>query len=398
VLLIDLDDFKVVNDTLGHTVGDRLLAAVGERVRRCVRPGDTVARLGGDEFAVLLLEAGPEVVDGIAERVLASVARPVVVDGYELLVRASIGVAVVAPGDDAEALLRNADIAMYAAKECGKGGSARYVPGMAARILEHAQIGAQLRQALDDGQLHLEYQPVVGLADRRIIGMEALVRWQHPSRGPVAPADFIPTAERTGLIVPLGRWVLREACRQKAAWRKAHGELSPATVGVNVSGRQLQEPGFADEVADAVREFGLEPHNLVLEVTETAVLTGGQVLDTLQVLHDFGVSLALDDFGTGQSSLGLIRTCPVHILKLDKSFVIDGGNGGRSEHQAAVATAVAQIANALGLDAVAEGIETQEQADRVVDLGYRLGQGFHLARPLPPEEIDLLLAADAVRH
>ena len=218
------------------------------------------------------------------------------------------------------------------------------------------------------------------------------MRWAHPVRGPVPPAEFIPTAERTGLVVPLGRWVLREACRQKAAWRKTFGDTCPATVGVNVSGRQLQEPGFADEVADAVHEAGLEPRHLVLEVTETAVLTGAQSRATLQALSEFGVSLALDDFGTGRSSLGLIRTCPVHILKLDRSFVA-GGAGG-TDQQTAVATAVLHIADALGLDAVAEGIETPEQADRLARLGYRLGQGYHLCRPLPPEEIDRLLSLE----
>ena len=393
VLLIDLDDFKSINDTLGHTVGDHVLTAVGERIRHCVRPEDTVARFGGDEFAVLLRHAWPSAIDDIAEHILDSLSHPVVVDGYELLVQASIGLADAQPGDDPEALLRNADIAMYTAKDTGKAGFVRYAPSMAARILEHARLGAQLRQALDDGQLHLLYQPVVRLADGHIIGMEALVRWRHPNHGLIVPADFIPTAERTGLVVPLGRWVLREACRQKAVWRKAYGDLSPATIGVNVSGRQLQEPRFADDVTDVVRETGLEPHNLVLEVTETAVLTGGQTLENLHALRAFGVKLALDDFGTGQSSLGLIRTCPVHILKLDKSFVAD--HGARADQQRAVATAVAHIANALGLDAVAEGIEGPEQAERVQELGYRLGQGFHLARPGRPEQIDQLLAHNA---
>jgi diguanylate cyclase (GGDEF)-like protein len=396
-LLIDLDDFKTVNDTLGHSVGDRLLTAVAERIRRCVRPDATVARLGGDEFAVLLRSDGRGVADGIAGRLLSSLKRPLVVDGCELLVRASIGVAVARSGDNAEALLRNADIAMYAAKERCKGSFSRYVPGMAAGILEHAQLGAQLRQALEREQLHLLYQPVVRLSDRRIIGMEALVRWRHPVRGLLAPADFVPIAERTGLIAPLGRWVLREACRQKAVWRDTHGDLSPATVGVNVSGRQLQEPGFADEVAAVVREYALKPHNLVIEVTETAVLAGGQVLDTVKALYDFGVSVALDDFGTGHSSLGAIRTCPVRILKLDKSFVLDGGSGAHAQQQAAVATAVAHIAEALGLDAVAEGIECPEQAERLWELGYRLGQGFHLGPPMPVEEMDKVLALDSVR-
>jgi diguanylate cyclase (GGDEF)-like protein len=399
VLLIDLDDFKTVNDTLGHSVGDRLLAVVAERVRGCVRPDDTVARLGGDEFAVLLRQAWPATVDAVAEGILASLRQPVVVDSYELLVQASIGVTGACPGDDPEALLRKADIAMYAAKEGGKDSFARYVPGMGAGILEHAQLGAQLRQALDGGQLRLLYQPVVRLSDGRIIGVEALVRWRHPSRGEVSPADFIPTAERTGLIVPLGRWVLREACRQQAAWQQAYGDNSPATVGVNVSGRQLQDPGFADEVADAVHEAGLEPHNLVLEVTENAVLTGGQAFDTMHALRTFGVRLALDDFGTGQSSLGLIRTCPVHILKLDRSFVMDCGTdprAQRAEQQVAVASAVLHMADDLGLDAVAEGIENQEQADRMCALGYRLGQGYHLVRPLPADDVAGLLALAAV--
>jgi diguanylate cyclase (GGDEF)-like protein len=388
VLLVDLDDFKTVNDTLGHAVGDALLAAVAQRIRHCVRPGDSVARLGGDEFAVLLRRAHPEAVDAVAERILATLTRPVAVSGYQLLVQASIGVAVARPGDDTGRLLRNADIAMYAAKESGKAAVARYVPGMAAHILEHAQLGAQLRDALDGGQLHLLYQPIVGIADRRAVGVEALVRWRHPVRGLVPPAEFVPAAERTGLIVPLGRWVLREACRQQARWRGAHGDEAPQSVSVNVSGRQLLEPGFADEVADAVHENGLRPHDLVVEVTETAVLTGRQVLDTLHALRRFGVRIALDDFGTGQSSLGLIQSCPVDVLKLDKSFV-DGITGG--DRHTAVATAVAQIALAMGLPAVAEGIESQQQADELWRLGYRLGQGYHLVPPLSAEQLDTVL-------
>jgi diguanylate cyclase (GGDEF)-like protein len=392
VLLIDLDDFKTVNDTLGHAVGDGLLVAVAERLRHCVRPDDTVARLGGDEFAVLLERAGPDDVVKVAERVLASLGRPVLAHGHKLLIQASIGVAAAASGEDAGELLRNADVAMYAAKERGKGGYVCYAAGMDAGILKQAELGAELRQALDSDQLHLVYQPIVRLPDGRIVGAEALLRWRHPTRGPVAPAEFIPTAERTGLIVPLGRAVLRQACRQAAAWRRAHGDAAPATVSVNVAARQLQEPGFAGEVAGALREAGLAPERLVVEATETAVLKGGQVLATLQALHDLGVRLALDDFGTGQSSLGLLRTCPVDILKLDKSFV-DGVTG--AEQQAAVAAAIARMAQALGLDAVAEGIETSAQAERLWELGYRLGQGFVFARPLPAEELGRLLAAPA---
>jgi diguanylate cyclase len=392
VLLIDLDDFKTVNDTLGHTVGDGLLVAVAERLRHCVRPGDTVARLGGDEFAVLLERARSGAVVEVAERILASLARPVLAHGHKLLIQASIGVAADPSGEDAGELLRNADVAMYAAKERGKGGYACYAAGMDAGILKQAQLGAELRQALDSDQLHLVYQPIVRLPDGRIVGAEALLRWHHPTRGQIPPAEFIPTAERTGLIVPLGRQVLRQACRQAAAWRQTHGDAAPATIGVNVAARQLQEPGFAGEVAAALREAGLAPRRLVVEATETAVLKGGQVLATLQALHDLGVRLALDDFGTGHSSLGLLRTCPVDILKLDKSFV-DGVTG--AEQQAAVAAAIARMAQALGLDAVAEGIETSAQAERLWELGYRLGQGFNFARPLPAHELDRLLRAPA---
>jgi diguanylate cyclase len=392
VLLVDLDDFKTVNDTLGHAVGDGLLVAVAERLRHCVRPGDTVARLGGDEFAVLLEGARTDAVVEVAERILASLGRPVLAHGHKLLIQASIGVANARSGEDAGELLRNADVAMYAAKERGKGGYVCYAAGMDAGILKQAELGAELRQALDGGQLHLVYQPIVRLPDGRIVGAEALLRWRHPTRGPVPPAEFIPTAERTGLIVPLGREVLRQACRQAAVWRRAHGDAAPATISVNVAARQLQEPGFAGEVAGALREAGLAPQRLVVEATETAVLKGGQVLATLHALHDLGVRLALDDFGTGQSSLGLLRTCPVDILKLDKSFV-DGVTG--AEQQAAVAAAVARMAQALGLDVVAEGIETGAQAQRLWDLGYRLGQGFNFARPLAADELGRLLAAPA---
>ena len=389
VLLVDLDDFKTVNDTLGHDTGDSLLTIAARRIEHCVRPQDTVARLGGDEFAVLLQRPCDIGVASVAERILSSLTKPLVVDRYQLLVQASIGIAVARPGDDPGTLLRNADIAMYAAKERGKGRFARYVPGMAARVLDHAQLGAQLRQALDDSQLHLLYQPIVRFTDWRVIGVEALVRWRHPVRGLVLPSAFIPAAERTGLIVPLGRWALREACRQKALWSKTHGEGSLVTVGVNVSGRQLQEPAFANEVARTLHEAGLQPHNLVLEVTENAVLTGGQVLDTLKTLRGFGVSLALDDFGTGQSSLELVNTCPVDTLKLDKSFVDSVTDGGQ---HAAVATAVVQMAKALGLNTVAEGIESKEQADCLVELGYCSGQGFHLLPPTPADELDEILS------
>ncbi len=394
VLLIDLDDFKTVNDSLGHSIGDALLVAVAQRLRTCVRPGDTVARLGGDEFAVVLVDLQPNGVAQRAERILASLAEPFVAHGHDLLVRASIGVAEVSPTEETDPgrLLRNADIAMYAAKEQGKGGYVRFTPGMHAEVQEQAQLGAQLREAISDDQLRVLYQPVVRLPGGGIVGVEALVRWQHPARGRVLPDHFIPVAERTGLIVPLGRWVLREACRQAAAWRTDHPDTAPITVSVNASARQLQDPGFASEVSVTLDEYGLVPRRLVIEVTETAGLKGGQVLHTLRKLNHLGVQLALDDFGTGHSSLGLLQTFPVDVLKLDKSFV-EGIN--RSQQHIAVARAIAEMAQALGLRAIAEGIESPAQAFRLHGLGYRLGQGHHFSPAVEAEEIARMLVEAA---
>jgi diguanylate cyclase len=383
VLLIDLDDFKIINDTLGHTVGDNLLIAVAGRLKACIRPMDTVARLGGDEFAVLLVDATRETTIDVTERILASLGRPFAAQGHSLLVQASVGVAYAEPGDDPERLLRNADIAMYKAKELGKGRHAQYTPSMHAELQEQALLGAQLHNALEHNELHVLYQPIVELPGGQLVGVEALVRWRHPTRGNLLPTVFIPAAERTGLIVPLGHWVLEQACRQAAAWVDG----PPLSMSVNVSARQLQEHGFADNVAAVLAETGLPPSRLTIEVTETAVLTGGHVLRTLRELHEHGIRLALDDFGTGQSSLGLLRTCPVDSLKLDKSFVDEITESSR---RPAVATAIIQMAQALGLDAVAEGIETEAQAVRLRRLGYRLGQGYHFARPLPAEEIAAL--------
>jgi diguanylate cyclase (GGDEF)-like protein len=384
VLLIDLDDFKTVNDTLGHGVGDALLVKVAERLRGAVRPGDLVARLGGDEFAVLLRGVSPEDAGHFAERVLAAVGRPVHVDGHTLLVRASVGVAPAVPGDDLEGLLRNADIAMYAAKDAGKGGFQRYAADMGARIKETAELGNRLRDAIGTEQFQLVYQPVVDLQTGAMVGAESLVRWQPPDRGLVSPSDFIPAAERTGLIVPLGRWILREACRQLAEWRREHPAAHDLTVGVNVAGRQLLEPGFVDEVAATLASHGLPADRLIVEVTETAVLDGGGAIEALHALRRLGVGLALDDFGTAASSLGLLLTCPVSVLKLDRSFVERLGADSR---QTAVATAVIQIARALHLGAVAEGVETTEQATLLRELGYRRAQGYLFSRPLSGNEL-----------
>jgi diguanylate cyclase (GGDEF)-like protein len=384
VLLIDLDDFKTVNDTLGHGVGDALLVEAAGRLSAAVRPGDLVARLGGDEFAVLLRGVSPEDAGHFADRILTAVGRPVQLDGHTLVVRASVGVAPAVPGDDLEGLLRNADIAMYAAKDAGKGGFQRYAADMGARIKETAELGQRLHEAIGTDQFRLEFQPVVDLDTGAMVGAETLVRWHPPDRGVVPPTEFIPAAERTGLIVPLGRWILREACRQLAEWRRAYPAAHDVTVGVNVAGRQLLEPGFVDEVAAALTTNGLPADRLVIEVTETAVLDGGGATATLHALRRLGVGLALDDFGTAASSLGLLLTCPVSALKLDRSFVERLGADSR---QTAVATAVIQIARALHLNAIAEGVETAEQADLLRRLGYRRAQGYLFSRPLPGSEL-----------
>jgi diguanylate cyclase len=396
VLLIDLDDFKTVNDTLGHAVGDGLLRAVATALRQATGGRGLPARLGGDEFAVLVPAATPDqpaLRNGgpaaeVAERLLEALNRPLLAGGHLLLARVSIGAATARPGDHAEDVLRNADIAMYAAKARGKARLVHYASGMEEPVRDQMQTGGELRRALDDGELTLFYQPIADLDSLRTIGVEALVRWQHPVRGLIRPAEFIAAAERTGLIVPLGRWALHEACRQLMAWTAELGDAAPYKVGVNVSAHQLQDPSFPAEVSAALTASGLVPDRLVLEITESAALRGGAIMATLHELHTLGVHLALDDFGTGESSLSLLFAFPVAILKLDRSFVTGIENDtGPGAARLAVARAVQQMADALGLDTVAEGIENPSQAARLRELGYTNGQGYLLARPLSATDL-----------
>ncbi|WP_189236671.1 putative bifunctional diguanylate cyclase/phosphodiesterase [Planomonospora parontospora] len=387
--LIDLDDFKAVNDRLGHAVGDTLLVAVAHRLRACVRRGDTVARLGGDEFAVLLLDVTVAEAEQIVERIIQALRTPVSADGHELLVQASVGLVDSPQGAaGASELLRRADVAMYTAKEQGKSRYVRYSPDLDARALEHARLETEMRRALEGDELFLLYQPVVTLPGGELSGVEALVRWRHPERGLVSPAEFVPVAERTGMIVELGAWVLREACRQMADWKHRYGPAAPVKMSVNVSARQLRDRSFAETVAEALAETGLRPADLVMEITETSVFDGGLAVETVQAVQELGVAIALDDFGTGHSSLGLLRTCPVDVLKVDKLF-IDGVTG--TTEQAAIATSLPHIARALRLSTVAEGVETAAQAERLHELGYRLAQGFHFAPPLSPGNIEQIL-------
>jgi diguanylate cyclase (GGDEF)-like protein/PAS domain S-box-containing protein len=386
VVLVDLDDFKIVNDTLGHQAGDALLVAVAARMRSCVRPADLVARLGGDEFAILFDALAGDDVDPVLDRIADALLVPVEVEDHLLSVRASFGVVEGSAGDDAGDLLRRADIAMYEAKARGEGGHQRYLPGMETRRADRARLNSALQTALADDQFVLHYQPVVHLPDGALSGVEALVRWQHPERGLLGPHEFVEAAEQSGFIVPLGRWVLREACRQTAAWAAEFGPDAVRSVSVNVSARQLHEGGFAAEVAAALRTAGLPASALTVEITESTAVGGGRTRQTLDDLRALGVRVSLDDFGTGASTLSLLATCPVDEIKLDRSFVPLPGPD-------AIAQAVLQLADAMGVDTVAEGVETAGQQQRLIELGYRRAQGYLFARPMPAGDLTRALRA-----
>jgi diguanylate cyclase (GGDEF)-like protein/PAS domain S-box-containing protein len=388
ILVIDLDGFKDINDSLGHDAGDDLLTIAGMRLQGHARPGDTVARLGGDEFGVLLEDIAAAEAVRSAEALLEGLATPIVLRDRDLTPTASIGIAIAA-GEDAEALLRNADTAMYAAKRQGRGRYALFEPAMHASVVERLDLAADLSRAVEKGQLHLCYEPQISLESGRICCLEALVRWRHPTRGEVSPGEFIPLAEETGMILPIGRWVLREACRQVKAWQERWPTPAPLTIAVNLSARQLQHPGVVDEVRAALAAAGLDPQSLVLEITETAIMEQlDAAITILTELRRLGVRLALDDFGTGYSSLSYLQRLPVDILKIDRSFV---AGVARSIEDSALARGILTLAQTLGLETVAEGIETAEQLATLGELGCQLGQGYFFARPLGPAAVDALL-------
>ncbi|GGJ93195.1 hypothetical protein GCM10010123_23810 [Pilimelia anulata] len=387
VALIDLDDFKTINDRLGHHIGDRLLLDVAGRLRSCVRPGDTVSRLGGDEFALLLPGLASEHGVAVLDRITEALGQPVIVDGHALLVRCSAGLAELTADLDPTEVIRRADLAMYAAKEAGKSRYATYDDELDVRINRDAALGAELRTSLTEGHFRLLFQPVVRLVDRVIVGAEALVRWEHPERGTIRPDHFIPVAERTGLIVPLGEWILREACDEAVRWL-AEDVTETWTMSVNISARQLREPGFAGTVARVLDETGLPPRHLMIEVTETAVFDSELASAALREISALGVRIALDDFGTGNSSLGLLRTIPVDVLKVDKSFI---DHITDSNTESTIAIAMLHLANGLDLGVVAEGVESAAQAARLRKIGYQLSQGYHFARPLPAADVRAML-------
>ncbi len=389
VLFLDLDGFKAVNDTLGHAVGDRLLRAVAGRVTSELREGDRAGRLGGDEFVVLLDgDAYGEGAEVVAGRLVHVLSEPFALEGADargVRVGVSVGIAAGPPGT-AEELLRDADLALYQAKESGKGRYRVFEPGMSSRRQRELELEADLRDALDDGQFVLYYQPILDLRSRRITGAEALLRWRHPVRGMVSPGEFIPVAESSGLIVPIGRWVLREACAQATRWQDAG---RPLGIAVNISARQLDAGAdFVAEVQAVLADTGLDPAALTIEVTETAVI--GDVEDAglvLEVLRTLGVRVAIDDFGTGYSSLTHLHRLPVDILKIDRSFV-----GGMTEDAASgtLVRSLVQLGRSLGIETVAEGIEDQVQLDILLDEQCDSGQGYLFNRPLPVEEFDEL--------
>jgi diguanylate cyclase (GGDEF)-like protein/PAS domain S-box-containing protein len=392
VLFIDLDDFKHVNDSLGHAAGDQLLVAAARRLQGCLRPTDVAARLGGDEFAVLLERVTDAVAAAaVAGRVLDTLHQPFGLNGRTIPIKASLGVATARPGvDEADELLRNADVAMYVAKAGGKDRYELFRPDMYEDMLQRLELEAELRHVADRDQLVLHYQPIVELVSGRITRVEALVRWDHPTKGLLPPPAFIPLAEEQGLIGPIGNWVLLQACLQARRWHDQFPDAPPLSVHVNLSGRQLEDQGLVGEVVQALETSRLSPRQLTLEITESVLVTDIESMSgRLRELKGLGVLLAIDDFGTGYSSLSYLRRFPIDMLKIDKAFV-DGIGQGRED--TALAHAIVKLSHTLQLHTVAEGIEQSEQAAHLASLGCQDGQGYLFARPLETGAMTELLA------
>jgi diguanylate cyclase (GGDEF)-like protein len=391
VIFIDLDRFKLVNDTLGHAEGDALLVGVAERIRNCLRRAETPARLGGDEFAVLLEEASDEVAAAhVADRIAEALREPFTLGDREVFATASVGIAV-GTVEDAETLLRNADIAMYRAKGRGKDRYEIFEPEMHAEVMDRLALESELRHAVANDELELHFQPVLKLESREPLGVEALVRWRHPERGLLPPGLFIPLAEESGLILPVGRWVLNEACRQGAAWQA----VAPGVqVAVNLSAWQLEQPDIVEEVAAVIERWQLPPRTLVLELTETLLMHDTEsTLEKLQALKELDVRIAIDDFGTGYSSLQYLQRFPIDVLKIPKPFVDELAD---EKSSGVLVSMILDLCRRMNLGTVAEGIETVEQATRLRDLGCRWGQGFLFAKPMPVEDLLAFLAAPAL--
>ena len=394
VLFLDLDRFKVINDSLGHDTGDRLLIEVAARLRDMLRPGETVARFGGDEFTILCdVIGGERDAVMIAERVNEIVATPFEIDDSEAFLTASVGIAMsTQAGSRPEALIRDASGAMYRAKERGKSRYEIFDEELRARAIERLETENALHRAIERGELRVYYQPMVDLSGGSIIGVEALVRWEHPARGLVEPDAFIALAEETGQIVALGAWVLRTACEQAARWRDDKLAPAPLQLSVNLSARQLAQPDLVDMVMAVLDDTGVSPADLCLEITESVVIedTAGSVA-ALEALRARGVRIGIDDFGTGFASLSMLKRVPADLIKVDRSFV--AGVGNRNGQDAPIVAAVLTLAQALDLRAIAEGVETARQADELRAIGCRYAQGYYFARPAPADQITDLLHA-----
>ncbi len=391
VLFIDLDHFKLVNDSLGHQAGDELLAAVAARLRQTVRPTDTVARFGGDEFGLLLEDVGSER-DAIAmaERIAAVFARPFALDSSEHFVTTSVGIALASGGELPSDLIRDADAAMYRAKDRGRARYELFDELMRARAIARLRIENDLRRAIERGELALAYQPIVALADRSVVGVEALLRWEHPRRGPIGPAEFVPVAEETGLIERIGRWVLARACRDAVAWSLERPDAAPVWMSVNLSPVQIAQGGFETMLERILATTGHDPGLLCLEITESLLLDETSTTsETLLALKRLGVQIALDDFGTGYSSLSYLTRLPLHALKVDRSFISTLGAERRSE--GAIAEAIVAMARALSLAVIAEGVEREEQVHTLRALGCGFAQGYLFSEPVPAGSIAKLL-------
>jgi diguanylate cyclase (GGDEF)-like protein/PAS domain S-box-containing protein len=391
VLFLDLDRFKVVNDSLGHDMGDQLLVQVADRLRTCLRPEDTLARMSGDEFTVLIEDVHDLLAtEQVANRLIDCLRSPFTIAGREVFVGVSIGIALGADDVQPEDLVRDADLAMYRAKERGRRRYEVFAADLGDQARNRLELEADLRRGIEQGQLRLHYQPEIDLAEGRLVGVEALVRWEHPTRGLLVPAQFIPIAEETGLIIPLGAWVLEQACLELRRWTAEHPDRPPMRMSVNVSGRQLeQHRRLVNTVASVLQETAVDPTLLTLELTESVLMDNTELtVTTLRELRALGVEIAIDDFGTGYSSLNYLKHFPISTLKLDRSFVHGIGN---DDADAAIARSAIGLAHALHLRVTAEGIELDEQLTQLRDMGCDRGQGFHFSRPVPADELDALV-------
>ena len=392
VLLVDLDDFKTVNDSLGHAAGDELLMFVADSLRASLRPGDTAARLGGDEFAVLVEDMrGRADAVRVAERILSSLTKKLLIEGKEVFVNGSVGIAITHGGDSADDVLRNADVAMYAAKGDGKGRFQIFDGAMHEGVMERLDLKADLQRAVERGEFVVHYQPLFDLATGRVLSAEALVRWNHPTRGEVLPGEFIPLAEETGLVLQIGRFVLEETCRQLRWWQMQYDP--DFGVSVNLSGRQLQEPHIVSMVQEVLQSGPIAGSSLTLELTESVLMKDtNATVEKLNGLRSLGVHLAIDDFGTGYSSLAYLRQFPIETIKIDRSFVSSVADG---PEDSALARAVIKLADTLGMKTVAEGVETKAQAEQLAVLGCQVGQGFYFSGSMTPAQLENLMTAQS---